>query len=123
MAKGEYKDILFKIYDVLGFSEEEKQRSLASFKNKFALDLMMALEGKLSKEQQDWLAANLKNKDADPEQAEILHDLIKELYSNEELDQVSHNVFKKILKSYVDYMSPKVGSEKVSKLAEIAGSV
>ena len=119
MVKGEYKKILLEISDILGFSETEKKEALLSIKKKFASELLKSLQGKLSQEHQDWIAGNLDNSEPDEIKTKEIHEAIKGLYTEEELDRVSHDVFGRILKSYTSFMSKNLSADKVSQIDDI----
>ena len=122
MIKGEYKRILWEIFDVLGFFEHEKEKALEGFKKKFANEVLMEIRGCLSDEQRDWIAGvaiEKKYDKTDPKIAEI-QKVIDLTYPKEKMDEVSESVFKKILISYVNFMSQKVDPEKGEKLKKIA---
>ena len=117
--KGEYQKILYDIFAVLEFSDEEKAHALESIKKKLAYDLLMSLKGELPGEQQKWLDDNLKTADSsDPKVVEI-QDTIQNTHSLDELREKSHNVFKQILVDYVTFMSRDLSYEKQSQLNAI----
>jgi len=121
MIKGEYKKVLWEIFDVLGFFEEEKEKALEGFKKKFANQLLMEIRGCLSDEQRDWIAGvaiEKKYDKTDPNMAEI-QKTINSAYPGEKLEKVGHSVFKNILASYVNFMTQKVDEEKGEKLTKI----
>ena len=105
MQKGVYKKTLFEIFDVLEFSEEEKQEALESFKKKLANDLFDSVKNALPQAEQDWIKSHAASVNPhDPKVAEI-RDEIKSLYPKEEWYEKSRVSFKKILEEYVDFMS------------------
>jgi len=121
MIKGEYKKVLWEIFDVLGFFESEKEKALEGFKKKFANQLLMEIRDCMSDEQRKWIAQVATSKQYnknDPKIAE-LQKVIDASYPKEKMDEVSKRVFKKILESYVGFMSQKVDSEKSEKLNQI----
>lgn len=123
MIKGEYKKILWEIFDVLGFFEHEKEKALEGFKKKFASQLLMEIRGCLSDEQRDWIAGvaiEKKYDKTDPNIAEI-QKTIDSAYPKEKLEKIGHSVFKNILSSYVNFMSQKVDEEKATKIKKILG--
>ena len=61
MEKGEYKKVLSEIFDVLGFSEFEKEKATESFKKKLISDLFQSLKDKLPEDQQEWIKGQDKN--------------------------------------------------------------
>lgn len=116
--KGEFKQILLQVFDVLGFSDTEKEKALESFKKKLAAELLNSMKDKLSAEQQEWV----KNQSGgagisqdDPKIAEI-QQTIRGLYSEEELHQKSKEIFRKLLREYVQFMSSGLEADSVSKL-------
>ncbi len=121
MIKGEYKRILWEIFDVLNFFEPEKEEALEGFKRKFANQLLMEIRGCLSDEQRDWIAGvaiEKKYDKNDPNVTEIQR-VIDSAYPKEKMGQTSKMVFKKILASYVGFMSQKISTEKSEKLNQI----
>ena len=125
MQKGVYKKILFEIFDVLEFSETEKQEALEGFKKKIAVSLLASAKKELSKGHQDWIenhAASVNPRD--PKVAEI-RDEIKSLYPKEEWYEKSRVSFKKILEEYVDFMSRDLNLDesKTAQLRKIIESV
>lgn len=120
MVKGEFKQILFEIFDVLGFSDTEKSKATESFKKKLAPELLKELRGKLPQEQQTWID-ELQTQSPSPTDPKILQiqNTISQLYSEEELNERSKTVFKRILKDYIVFMSSGLEPEQVSKLNDI----
>ncbi len=124
MVNGEYKKVLWEIFDVLGFFEEEKEKALEGFKKKFASELLNKLQNALSEDQRQWIAGVVASKEydkSDPKVADI-QKTIELAFEKDEFDKVSHSVFKKILVSYVSFMTQKVDSEKAGKLKKITES-
>lgn len=124
MIKGEYKKVLYEIFDVLGFFEHEKEKALEGFKKKFANQLLMEIRGCLSDEQRQWIAEVAAKKEydkTDPKLADIQR-TIDSAYPLEKLEKVGRSVFKNILSSYVNFMTQKVGAEKGEKLSQILES-
>ena len=124
MIKGEYKKILWEVFDVLGFFDNEKEKALEGFKKKFANQLLMEIRGCMSDEQREWIAGVAIKKEYnknDPRVADIQR-AIDSAYPKEKMDEVSRSVFKNILTSYVNFMVQKVDSEKGEKLKGIADS-
>ena len=122
MQKREFKKILFEIFDILEFSEEEKQEALESFKKKLANDLFDSVKRELPQEQQSWIKDHMNSANSrDPKIAEI-QNTIKNLYPQEVLYEKSRAVFKKILEEYINFMSRELdlGQEKTARLREIA---
>ena|SRR3989338_8524084 len=125
MIKGQYKKVLFDIFDVLGFLEHEKEKALDGFKKKFANGMLIEIRGSLSENQQQWIAEVAVKKEYDktnPKIAEI-QKTIESIYPKGKMDEISKKVFTAILTSYVDFMSQKVDPEKVEKLKKIAESI
>ena len=121
MLHGEYKKVLYEIFDVLGFFEHEKEQALEGFKKKFANQLLMEVRDCLSDEQRDWIAAVAAKKaydKADPTIPDI-QKTIDSAYPGEKMEKVGHTVFKNILTSYIGVMSQKVDSEKAGRLNQI----
>ena len=125
MIEGGYKKILWEIFDVLGFFDHEKEKALDGFKKKFASELLKELEGKLSEDQRQWIAQATAKKEYDKNDPVVaqIQDKISSAYPQEEFHQISDKVFKKILSSYVDFMSQKVDQEKSQKLTDILNKV
>ena len=121
MIRGEYKNILWQIFEVLGLFENEKEKALEGFKKKFANELLIELRSSLSVEQNQWITGTVVKKEydkGDPKITEI-QKTIDSAYSKEEFDKISRSVFKKIILSYNSFMSQKISSEKVEKLNKI----
>ncbi len=125
MIKGQYKKILFDVFDVLGFMEDEKEKALDGFKKKFANGVLNEIKGSLSESQRQWIAEVATKKEydkADPKIVEI-QKTVESIYPEEKMDDISKKVFKTILTSYVNFMSQRVDPEKGEKLKEIAGAI
>lgn len=124
MIKGEYKKILWDIFDVLGFFDEEKEKALDGFKKKFANEMLKELQGSFSTEQHQWLTQAIAKKEYDKNDPKIsdIQNTINSAYPKDKMDEMSSAVFKKILASYINFMVQKVDPEKVEKLKRIAGS-
>ena len=117
--KGEYKKVLYDIFDVLELPEEDRSHALESVKKKFANDFLVSMQGDLPHAQQKWLEQNIKTASAnDPKVIEI-QDTIQNMHSLDELRIMSHKVFKEILENYVDFMSKSLSNEKQSQLNDI----
>ncbi|OGN01509.1 MAG: hypothetical protein A3B91_00025 [Candidatus Yanofskybacteria bacterium RIFCSPHIGHO2_02_FULL_41_29] len=125
MIRGEYKKILWEMFDALGFFESEREKALEGFKKKFASQLLMEIRDCMSDEQREWIvkvATSKQYNKNDPKVAE-LQKVIDSFYPKEKMDEVSRKVFKKILESYVSFMSQKVDSEKSEKLNKILNNL
>ena len=122
MVKGEYKKVLWDIFDILGFFEDEKQKALEGFKKKFANEMLNKLQNALSEDQRQWIATVIAKKEYDKSDPKFLdiHKTIELSFEKDEFDKISHNTFKKILVSYTDFMSSKVDPEKGEKLKKIS---
>lgn len=124
MIKGEYKKVLWDIFDVLGFFDEEKEKALEGFKKKFANELFNKLQYALSEDQRQWVSSAIAKNEYDKNDPKV-HDIQKTIelaFSKDEFDKISRSVFKKILASYVNFMTQKVDSEKAGKLNKITES-
>lgn len=119
--KGEYKNILLEIFSVLGFSDNEKEEALQTFKKKLAFELLKSVQGELPQNQQDWLANGSKNTN-DPIFSEI-QKTIQEMYSQEVLYEKSKPLFKKLISDYVEFMSDGLDLESITKLKEIVNHI
>lgn len=120
MITGEYKRILFEVFDVLGFMEHEKEKALDGFKKKFANEMLKELRGLFSVEQNQWLTQALAKKEYNKNDLNILAiQKTINFYSKEKLDEISKSVFKTILTSYINFMVQKVNPEKGEKLNQI----
>lgn len=116
--KGEYKNILFEVFGVLGFSDTEKEEALQTFKKKLAFELLKSIQGELPQDQQDWLAKE--NQDMnDPVFSEI-QKTIEGMYNQEVLYDKSKPIFKKLVSDYVEFMSDGLDPESTAKLKEVA---
>jgi len=121
MLKGEYKNILFEIFDVLGFSDTEKEEALQTFKKKLAFELLKSIQGKLPQNQQNWLADG-KGDMNDPMFPEI-QKTIQEMYGQEVLYEKTKPLFNKLVLDYVEFMSEGLDSESVTKLKDIVSNL
>jgi len=113
------------MFDALGFFESEREKALEGFKKKFASQLLMEIRDCMSDEQREWIvkvATSKQYNKNDPKVAE-LQKVIDSFYPKEKMDEVSRKVFKKILESYVSFMSQKVDSEKSEKLNKILNNL
>lgn len=122
MIKGEFKKILYEVFDVLGFYETERQRALEGFKKKFAYELLKATKDSLPEEQQKLITRAIVNKEElDRNDPDVLNfqKVFNATYSDEKLSEISHPVFKRILSSYIDFMSSDLSEEDKNKLKEI----
>jgi hypothetical protein len=121
MIKGEYKKILYEIFDVLELYEHEKEKVLEGFKKKFATEMLMEIKDSLTDDQKNWIAdVSVKkeyNKD-DPRIAET-QKTINDTYPPEKMDKTARVVFKRILISYSNFMASKLSPEKSQKLIDI----
>ena len=125
MIKGQYKKILWDIFEVLGFMEDEKEKALEGFKKKFANGVLIEIKGSLSESQQQWIAEVAVKKEYDKTDPKIveIQKTIESIYPEEKMDEIFKKVFKTILASYVNFMVQKVDSEKGEKLKKIAEAV
>ena len=123
MQKGEFKKILFETFDVLEFSEEEKQEALESFKKKLANVLLNSVRGELPDEQQSWIKDHMTSASSGDSKIAEIQNSIRALYSLGALHEQSRTAFKKILKEYIDFMSKNLDlkQEQTAKLREIVG--
>ncbi len=118
--KGEYKNILFNIFGVLGFSDTEKEEALQTFKKKLAFELLKSIQGELPQDQQDWLAKESQDMN-DPIFSEI-QKTIQEMYGQEVLYEKSKPIFNKLVIDYVEFMSDGLDPESTAKLKEIVNN-
>ncbi|MDO8496494.1 MAG: hypothetical protein Q7S43_03500 [bacterium] len=125
MIKGQYKKILFDVFDVLGFMEDEKEKALDGFKKKFANGVLIEIKGSLSENQRQWIAEVAVKKEYDKTDPNILEiqKTIESIYPEEKMDEISKKVFKTILTSYINFMSQKVDPEKSEQLKKIAEAI
>lgn len=121
MIKGQHKKILWDVFDVLGFLEDEKEKALDGFKKKFANEMLKELQGSFSTEQHQWLAQAIAKKEYDKNDPNIsdIQNTINSAYPKDKMDEISRDVFKDILISYVNFMVQKVDPEKGEKLKKI----
>ena len=124
MIKGEYKKILFDVFDVLGFMEDEKEKALDGFKKKFANGVLVEIKGSLSESQRQWIAEVVVKKEYDKTDPKIIEiqKTIESIYPEEKMGEISKKVFKTILTSYINFMSQKVDLEKGDRLKKITES-
>ncbi len=120
---GEFKQILYEIFDVLGLSDQEKERANDIFKKKLAADLLASVQSELPQEDQQWIASQMSHPNpADPKIAEVKA-RIGGLFSETALYDRSRIVFKKIVADYVKFMSEGLEEEKASKIRELADKI
>lgn len=119
--KGEYKNILFDIFGVLGFSDTEKEEALQTFKKKLAFELLKSIQRELPQSQRDWLSGGGQDMN-DPIFSEV-QKTIQEKYSQEVLYDKSKPLFKKLVADYVEFMSEGLDSESTAKLKEIVNNI
>lgn len=122
MVKGEYKKVLFEMFEVLGFSENEKEMALEGFKKKFANEMLVKLQTVLSEDQRNWIAQTISKKEYDRDDPRIreIQQTINLALEKEELDKLNRQVFKRILAGYVSFMSQKIDPGKASEIQKIA---
>lgn len=121
MLRGEYKNILLEIFNVLGFSNTEKEEALQTFKKKIAFELLKSIQGELPQDQQDWLAKESQDMN-DPVFSEI-QKTIQGMYSQEVLFDKSKPIFKKLVLDYIEFMSNGLDSESAAKLKEVVNNI
>src|SRR3989338_7618629 len=105
MIKGEYKKILFEIFDALEFSDDEKTAALKTFKKRLANELLKSITGGLSEELQKLIKDNSSVTDAEDPKILELRGKLAQFYKKEELQEKSRPIFKKILKEYVEFVA------------------
>ena len=123
MIKGEFKKILLEVFEVLGFYENEKAKALEGFKKKFAYELLKATKDSLPEEQQRLITRVVVNKEElSPNDPDILNfqKIFNDTYSEEKLNEISKPIFRRILGSYVDFMSSGLSEEDKNRLKEIS---
>lgn len=127
MEKGAFKKILFEIFGELGFTEQEKQMALGSFKKKLAGSLFEAVRGALSEEEKEWVLNYADSGLFDPADSKVseIRESIKGFYAEEALQEKSRQLFKKIVVDYVDFMSRELRLDqgKRGRLEKIAESI
>ena len=121
MIKGEFKKVLFDIFDVLDFSDAEKEKALETFKKKLAFELLKEVQGELPQDQQEWLSQA--NPDIQDQKFNEIQEIIKNKYTKEQLYERTKPLFKKLLEDYVAFMSQGISIEEAAKLREIAGAM
>ncbi|MDP3792220.1 MAG: hypothetical protein Q8Q89_00665 [bacterium] len=122
MIKGELKKILWEVFDVLGFYENEKERALEGFKKKFAYELLKATKDSLPEEQQKLATRAIENKEElnrDDPNVISFQKVFSEVYPEKKLSEIGKQVFGRILSSYVDFMSSDLSEDDKTKLKEI----
>ena len=118
MIHGAYKKKLLAVFDVLGFSESEKNKALESFKRKLAFELLKSIEPQLPPDQQEWMRQAAPNIQ-EPKFKEI-QQTIASMYSEEELYQRSQPIFKTMLDDYIVFMSRGLDPGVVDRLNQAA---
>ena len=121
---GEYKKILFEIFDVLGLSQDEKIGATDIFKKKLAAELLATIKPQLSSEYQQWIADHLREQPnaSNPKALEIKNK-IAEMFPEKEFASMSRGAFKKLVQDYVNFMSEGLSSEKAAKIQEIVDGI
>lgn len=119
--KGEYKNILVNIFDVLGFSDMEKEGALQTFKKKLAFELLKSIQGELPQNQQDWIVKG--SGDMTDSVFSEIQKTIGEMYSQEVLYEKSKPLFKKLVLDYIEFMSEGLDPESTAKLKETTNSL
>lgn len=105
MTKGNYKMVLLAIFDILQFSDEEKNQALDDFKKKLAAELMDETKNSLPKSQQEWILNNSASaKRNDPAVKEVQEAIAKH-YPAEIMRLKIEQTFRRILKEYIDFIS------------------
>ena len=123
MIKGDYKKVLWQIFDVLGLTESEKEYGAEKFKKHFAADLLKLLQERLSQEHKNWIDENLNNQSINSAKALEIQSAIRGAFTGDEIDKLSYSAFKAILIRYSSSISQKLGdTEKVKKINSIAES-
>ena len=100
MIRGDYKKVLWQIFDVL----------------------VVPLQDRLSREDQEWIIENMNNIDIDRDRALEIQRAIKNAFSEEEIDRLSRDTFKVILVRYTSFMINKLDQEKSSQIRRIVDS-
>lgn len=105
----------------MGFSEEEKNKALESFKGKFALELLNSLKNDLPAEHQEWINGQSGNTGVSQDDPKVLEiqQAIKEMYPEDQLYEKSKEVFRHVLKDYIQFMSSDLEPDSVSKLDDL----
>ncbi len=111
--------MLFEIFDILEFSDSEKNAALESFKKKLANELLKSIQGELPKDQQEWVKQQTPNSGANDQKALEIKDLIKNRYPEKELFAKSRPVFKRLLEDYAKFMSQDLSQEKTGQLKDL----
>lgn len=116
MQKGDYKKILFQVFDEFEFSESEKQLALEDFKKKLAFELFASVKDELSGEEQAWVEKHLDR--VDPQDPKILEiqNAIRALYTPDVLEAKTRPLFKHMLSGYIDFMSRELGLSEEKKI-------
>src|SRR3989344_2345588 len=117
MRNEEYKKILFEIFETFGFSEEEKVLALNDFKQKLALELLMATKDGLPKENQEWISAHMTSIDRNDPKIREVQDVIRATYPPDTLKEKTRAVFQKTASRYIDFMSRQLGTSEEQKMA------
>ena len=126
MIKGELKKILWEVFDVLGFYENEKEKALEGFKKKFAYELLKATKDSLPEEQQKLATRAIENKEElnrDDPNVISFQKVFSEVYPEKKLSEISKQVFGRILSSYVNFMSSDLSEDDKTKLKEISSKI
>jgi len=116
MVSEEYKQILFKIFELLSFSEGEKFTALETFKRKLSSEVLLSIQAELPKDQQDWLRENISSANTQEPMIAEIGKFVHDKYTKEELHEKARPLFKKVLEDYIAFMSQGLEAEKTEKL-------
>ena len=119
--RGEYKNILFEIFEVLEFSDAEKEEATQTFKKKLAFELLKSIQGELPQNQQDWLVSG--GQDTSDPMFQEVQKTIQEMYGEEVLHGKSKPLFRKLVSDYVEFMADGLEPESVAKLEEVVNNL
>lgn len=120
MGNGEYKKVLYEMFDVLGFDDAQKQSALESFKRRLMTELFKSVQDALSDETRAWLAEHGDTLTGDEPELTQIREKIRETYSDEQVLAKGREHFKTLLTDYAQFMSRDLTAEDAAKLKGIA---
>lgn len=120
MGNGEYKKVLYEMFDVLGFDDEQKASALEGFKRRLMSELFKSVESALSDETRAWLTEHGDSLTGEEPELVQIRERMREVHSDEELLSKGRVLFKGLLTEYAEFMSKELSDEDTAKLKGIA---
>lgn len=120
MGNGEYKKVLYEMFDVLGFSDEQKAGALETFKRRLMTELFTSVQDALSDETRTWLAEHGNELTGEEPELAQVRKKIREVHTDQELLEKGRVLFKGLITDYAQFMSRDLSGEDTTKLKGIA---